>query len=88
LEIRNTFRFPDITNWWHEQENTDSKYTNLSNVACDMFSIIPPGVEVEASIFLWWDLIGSIWTKTTVETLREEVIARQFDQANSSIKAG
>jgi hypothetical protein len=53
-----------------------------------MFSIIPPGVEVEASIFLWWDLIGSRWTKTTVETLREEVIARQFDQANSSIKAG
>jgi hypothetical protein len=52
MEIRSTFWIPDITNWWRQQEETHSKYTNLSNVVRDVFSIIPHGVGVEASLSL------------------------------------
>jgi hypothetical protein len=44
MEIRSTFWLPDITDWLHQQEETHSKYTNLSYVAQDIFSIIPHGV--------------------------------------------
>jgi len=43
-EISSTFWLPDITNWSRQQEATHSKYTDFSNVACDIFSIIPHGV--------------------------------------------
>ena len=48
-EISRTFWLPDITNWWRQQEDTRSKYANLSNVAPGIFSIIPHGVGLEAS---------------------------------------
>jgi len=49
MEISITFWIADITNWWHQHEEKHSKYPDLSSVACDIVSIIPHGVGVEAS---------------------------------------
>jgi len=49
MEISSTFWMPDITDWWRQQEETHSKYADLSNVARDIFSIIPHCVGVEVS---------------------------------------
>jgi hypothetical protein len=88
MEISSTFWIPDITDWWRQQEETHSKYADLSNVARDIFSIIPHGVGVEASFSLGRDVIGWRQSITTGETLREKVIVRQFAQANNGILAG
>jgi hypothetical protein len=37
MEISSTFGIPNITDWWRQQEETHSKYTDLSNVARDIF---------------------------------------------------
>jgi len=58
MEISSTFCIPDITDCWRQQEETHSKYANLSNVAHDIFSIIPHGVRVEASFPLAKVLLG------------------------------
>ena len=52
MEISSTFWIPDITDWWRQQEETHSKYADLSNVAHEIFSIIPHGVGLEASLSL------------------------------------
>jgi len=65
MEISGTFRIPDITDWWWHQEDTHSKYDDLSNGACDKFSIIPHGVGVEGSSSLGWDVISWRQSKTT-----------------------
>jgi len=57
MEISSTIWILDKTDWWHQQEETHSKYTDLSNVARDTFSIIPHGVGVEASFSLGRDVI-------------------------------
>jgi hypothetical protein len=88
MEISSTFWIPDITDWWRQQEETHSKYADLSNVARDIFSIIPHGVGVEASFSLGRDVIGWRQSKTTGETLREKVVVRQFARANNGILAG
>jgi hypothetical protein len=69
MEISCTFWIPDITDWWQQQEETHSKYANLSNVARNIFSIIPHGVGVEASFSLGRDVNGWRQSKTTGETL-------------------
>jgi hypothetical protein len=88
MEISRTFWIPDITDWWRQQEETHSKYADLYNVARDIFSIIPHGVRVEASVTLGRDVIGWRQSKTTGETLCEKVIVRQFAWANHGILAG
>jgi len=88
MEISSTFWIPDITDWWRQQEETHSNYADLSNVARDIFSIIPHGVGVEASFSLGRDVIGWRQSKTTGETLREKVMVRQFARANNGILAG
>jgi len=85
MEIRSTLWLPDITDWWRQQEKTHSKYTDLSNVACGISSIIPHGVGVEASFALGWDVMGWRQSKTTRGTLPEKVVVRQFAQANNWI---
>jgi len=85
MEISSTFWIPDITDWWRLQEETHSKYADLSNVARDIFSIIPHGVGVEASFSLARDVIGWRQSKITGETLREKVVVRQFARANNGI---
>jgi hypothetical protein len=88
MEISSIFRIPDITDWWRQHEETHSKYAYLSNVARDIFSIIPHGVGVEASFSLGQDVIGWRQSKTTGETLREKVFVRQFAYASNRILVG
>jgi len=88
MEISSTFGIPDITDWWQQQVETHSKYADLSNVAGDIFSIIPHGVGVESSSSLWRGVIGWRQSKTTGETLHEKVIVRQFARATNGILAG
>jgi len=52
MAISNTFWSPDITDCRCQQEETHSKYAVLSNVARNIFSILPHGVRVEASFSL------------------------------------
>jgi len=87
MEISSTFWLPDITDWWLQQEETHSKYANFSNVACNIFSIIPHGVGVEASFSLGRDVIGWRQSKTTGKTLHENIVVRQFAQGNNGILA-
>ena len=87
MEISSTFWIPDITDWWRQQEETHSKYVDLSNVARDILSNIPHGVGVEASFSLGRDVIGWRLSKTTGETLWEKVVVRLFARANNGILA-
>jgi len=87
-EICSTLWILDIADWWRQQEETHSKYDNLSNVACDIFFIIPHGSRVEASCSLGRDVIGRRQSKTTGETLCENVLVRVFAQTNNGLLAG
>jgi len=88
MAISSTFWIPDIAEWWRQQEETHSMYADLSNVARDIFSIIPHGVAVEASFPLGRGVIGLRHSKATGETLRERVVVRQYAHANEGISAG
>jgi len=88
IMISSTFWFPEITDWWRQQEETHSKYANLSNVACDIFSIISHDVGMEASFSLGQDVIDWRQSKTTHETLSEKVVIRQFARAHTGVLAG
>jgi hypothetical protein len=55
IEISGIFWMPDKTDWWCQQEETHKMYAHVSNVACDIFSIIGHGVVVEASFSLGWN---------------------------------
>jgi len=87
MEISGTFWLPNVTHWWRQAEETHSKYTDLSNVARIIFSIIPHGVGVKAGFHLQWDIIGWRQSKTSGEMLREKVVVRQFAWANNWILA-
>jgi len=78
MEISSTFWILDITDWWPQQEEMHSKYADLSNVARNIFCIIPQGVGVEASFSLGRDVIGWRQSKHTGKTLCEKVVVRQF----------
>jgi len=78
----------DITDWWWQHEEMHSKYAYLSNVARDIFSIIPHGVGVKACSSLGRDEIGWRQSKTPAETLCEKVVVTQFAQVNNGWLAG
>jgi len=88
MEISSALWIPDITDWWRQQKETHSKCADLSNVARDIFPIIPHGVGVEASFSLGQDVIGWRQSKTTGGTLREKVVVKQLARANNGILAG
>ena len=88
MEICSTFWLPDITDWWRQQEEMHWKYADRSNVAREIFSFMPHGVGVEASVSLGRDVIGGKQSKATSETLRETVVVRQFAPVNSGLLAG
>jgi len=88
LEISNTLWLPDITDRWCQQEDLDSKYTDLSNVAHDISSILPHDVRVKARFSLGRDVIGWRMSKTACETLREKVHLSQFAEVNPGILGG
>jgi len=58
IEMSSTCWLPDITDWWHQQEEKWSMYADLCNVAHDILSLIPHGVGVEASFSPGGDVIG------------------------------
>ena len=62
VEISSILWILDKADWWRHQEETHSKYTDLSNVGRDLFFIKPPGVGVESTFSLGRDAIG--WRKT------------------------
>ena len=88
VEISSTLWIPDITEWWHQQEEMHSKYADLSNVACDISSSIRHGVGVKANCSLGQDVIGWRQSKTTHKTHHEKVVVRQFSWSNTAILAG
>jgi hypothetical protein len=57
IEICSTFWLPDITDWWHQQEETRAMDADLSKVALDIFSIIAYSVGVDARSSLGQDVI-------------------------------
>jgi len=88
MEISSTLCIPVITDWCGDQEETHSQYADLSIVACDIISFIPPGVGVEASFSLGRDVIGWRQSKPTGKTFRGNVVIRQFARANNRILTG
>ena len=88
IEISCTVWLPDITDWRCQQQEMHTKYADLSNVACDIFSIIPQGVWVEASFSLGRDVVSWRHSKTTGKTLREKVVVKLFAWTNNKILAG
>ena len=88
MRVCSTFWIPDIAEWWQQQGETHSKYADLSNVACDIFSFKLHGVGVEASLSLGRDIIRCRQSKTTGKTLREKIVVRQYARANNGILAG
>jgi len=83
MEISGAFWIPDITDLWCQQDEMHSKYANLSNVARDIFSIIPHGVRVEACFSLGRDVIGWSHPKPVGETHRKALVVRHFAWANN-----
>jgi len=88
MEISSTFSILDITDWWRQQEETHWRYADLANLVRDISSIKPHGFGVEASFSLGRDVIRWWQSKTTGETLRENVVVRQSAQVNHGILAG
>ena len=88
MEICSTFRIQDISDCWGQQEGTHTENTDLPNGTCDIFSIIPHGVGLEASSSLGRDVIGWWQSEIAGKTLREQVVVRQFAQANNGIVVG
>jgi len=78
MEISRTLWIPDTPDWWRRQEETNSKYTDLANVGHYIFFIIPYAVGVESSLSLGRDVLGWRQSKSTGDTLRENVVVRQF----------
>jgi hypothetical protein len=87
MGIGRTLWIRDIPDWWPQQEETNSKYANLSNLPPDIISIIPHVVGVEASFSLGLHVISWRQSKTIRKTLHEKVIVRQVARANNGILA-
>jgi len=88
MENITTFWIQDITDWWRTQEETQSKYTDHSNMACNKFLFIPHCVGVVPSLSLGSDVISRRHLKTTGETLRNKFIVILFAWAKNRISAG
>ena len=88
MEISSPFLLPDITICWRQNQEMHSKYADHANVVRDIFSVMPDGVGVEASVSLDQDVIGWRQSKTTCETLRDKVVVRHLARANTGISAG
>jgi len=87
MEISSTSWICTINYWWRQQEESHWKYADLSNLVHDIVSIIWRGLEVEASFSLGHRVVGWSQSITKGKTLRENVILRQFVQADNGILA-
>jgi len=72
MEISSTFGMPNLIDWWLQPEETSSKSTDLSNVAHDIFSIMPHAVGVQACFSLGQDAIGWRQSNSTGDTFRQK----------------
>jgi len=88
MEISRPSSILDISEWWHKPEETRSEYADISNVARNLFSIIPQVDGVESSFSLGLDVIGWRQSKTTGETVCKKVVLRHLVRANHGILAG
>jgi len=88
MEISTTLWILDITDQWCQQEEMHPKVADFTNVAPNIFSIIPHCIGVQASLSLGRDVIRWRQSKTTGETLCEKVVLREFSQPNNGILAG
>jgi len=88
MEISSTCWIPDIMERWRHQDEMQSKYADLSNVARGISSIVPHGAGVEAIFPLGRDVIGRKQFKTRGETLRDKVVVWQYARATEWISAG
>jgi len=71
-----------------KQQKTQSQYTDISRLVCNMINIIPYFIQVEASILHglcvnWWGL-----SKTTGEMHPEQVPVLQFSAGNIGLQSG
>ena len=60
---------PDVAAYCREQEVSCMEYAPLARMACDVFSVIPHGVGVEASFSLGRDVLGWRQCRTSGDTL-------------------
>ena len=88
MGISRIFWLPDITDWRCQPKEIHCKYSDLYNVARDIFSFKPHGVGVELSFSLGRDVISWRQSETTRETLRKLVIVRQLAPATIGILEG
>jgi len=87
VEVSSTLWIPDITDRWRQQEDRHTKYADLSNVACNSFSILQHGIGVEACFPMRQDVIGWRQSITTGETLGKGIVVRQVAWPNNGILA-
>jgi hypothetical protein len=78
MEISSTFWLPHITYRWRQQQEMHSKYTDLTDVACNIFSIIPHAVGGEARFCLGREVIGGSQSKTSSQRLRDKFVVMQL----------
>lgn len=72
MKISSTFWIQDLTDWWRQQEPMYTMYLDFYNVACDIFSIIPQGVGVEATISIGQGVTSWGLSKTTCKNLHKK----------------
>lgn len=82
ITISYTLWLPDITDWWHQQEKTDSINAALSDMARDIFCIILNGLGVKAIFHLGPDVNGRAESNPTRVMIQENDVVRRFDKAN------
>jgi len=88
VEMSSRWWILELTDWWHQQEETHWRFADLLNVAHNLRSIIPPGDGTDSHSSLGRDVIGWNQATTTGETLWKKVIVRQCVWANHGILAG
>ena len=88
LELTAAFWKTDVAAYWRMQEDSCTEYAPLARMARDIFSVIPHGVGVEASLSLGRDVVGWRQCRTSGDTLQKKVIVRQFARSNPGIVAG
>jgi len=88
IEISSILWLPEITDWWHQQEETHSKYADLSNMVHNILSFIPYGVGLVTHFPLVRNVIQWRQSKNTAETLPECGVVRQYTLGNNRLLAG
>jgi hypothetical protein len=88
MESRSTFWLPDITDWWLIYNELHPKYTDLSNLACNIFSIIPHGIRDKVSYSLGLDFIRWKQSEATGGTDHDQVLVRQFASVMNGLLSG